>query len=78
MGSRYKKGQKVTVTPVKEQQFSTREAGLEPYAGQVGEIIDFYFMSSSKGKTFYLYTVRMERDKKEIVLHEDELQPYIT
>jgi len=50
---------------------------LEPYAGQVGEVTDFYFMSSSKGKTFYVYTVRMERDKKDVVLHEDELDLFI-
>jgi hypothetical protein len=77
MGPRYNIGQKVRVTPVKEQQLSTREAGLEPYAGQVGEVTDFYFMSSSKGKTFYVYTVRMERDKKDVVLHEDELDLFI-
>jgi len=78
MGQKFKIGQKVRVTPVREQQLSSRDAGLEPYAGQVGEVTDYYWMSSSKGKTFYIYTVRMERDGKDVVLHEDELEAYIT
>jgi hypothetical protein len=76
MAPRYQVGQKVTITPVKAQPLSTRDAALEPYAGCVGKVRDFYWVSmGASGGNFYLYTVTvmMEAEEKEIVVHEDEL-----
>jgi hypothetical protein len=76
MTPRYKIGQKVVITPVKNQNLSSRDSGLEPYAGQVGEVVHYHWISPDNGTVFYIYTARMETDGKEVVVHEDELQPY--
>ena len=75
MAPKYQVGQKVSITPVKAQLLSPRDAALEPYAGCVGRVNDFYWISStgSGGGPFYIYTILMETDEKEIVAHEDEL-----
>ena len=76
MAHKYKTGQKVVITPVKNQNLSPRDSGLEPYAGGIGEIIHYYWLSPTGREVFYIYTVRMETDGKEVVVHEDELRPY--
>ena len=76
MAPKYKIGQKVVVTPVKNQRLSPRDSGLEPYAGRIGEVIHYYWISPTRGEVFYIYTVRMETDSKEVVVHEDELAAY--
>jgi hypothetical protein len=74
MAPKYQVGQKVSITPVKAQPLSPRDAALEPYAGCVGRVNNFYWISPGSGSgTFYIYTVMMETDEKEIVVHEDEL-----
>ena len=74
MEAKYQIGQKVTITPVKARALSPRDATLEPYAGEVGKVTDYYWVSPSNGKeTFFIYTVRMETDQKEVVVHEDEV-----
>ncbi len=70
-------GQKVVIRPVSEQVAPPRDATLEPYAGQVGEVTDCYWLSPQAGKVFYLYTVRVGEDRSEIALHEDEVEPII-
>lgn len=78
MAPRFKRGHKVIITPVKTGQLSPRDVALEPYAGQAGKVVDYYWISLRQGtEVFYLYTVLMESDKKEIVVHEDELQPLL-
>jgi hypothetical protein len=78
MVPRYQVGQKVTITPVKAQPLTPRDAALEPYAGCVGKVSDFYWVNMGTGSgNFYIYTVLMEAEEKEIVVHEDELTVYI-
>lgn len=78
MASKYQIGQKVVITPVKTQQLSPRDAALEPYAGQIGKVADYYWISlGSGGGVVYIYTVLMEADQKELVVHEDELEAVI-
>ncbi len=77
MAPKYEIGQKVTITPVKNQHLSPRDSDIEPYAGQTGEVTDYYWISPNRDKVFYIYTIRMGADNKEIVLHEDEIQAYI-
>lgn len=75
MAPKYKIGQKVIITPVKNQHLSPRDSDLEPYAGQVGEVADSYWISpSTVVGAFYIYTVRIGTSHKEVVLHEDELE----
>jgi hypothetical protein len=78
MAPKYRIGQKVVITPVKTQQLSPRDAALEPYGGQIGKVADYYWISlGSGGGVFYIYTVLMETDQKELVVHEDELEAVI-
>ena len=75
MEPKYNRGQKVIITPVKNQHLSPRDSGLEPYAGQVGEVTDYHWISpNTAGRVFYIYTVRIGTGHKEVVLHEDELE----
>jgi hypothetical protein len=78
MTPKYQIGQKVVITPVKTRQLSPRDAALEPYAGQIGKVADYYWISlGSGGGVFYIYTVLMAADQKELVVHEDELEAVI-
>ncbi len=75
MAPKYQKGQKIIVTPVKNQDLSSRNLDLELYAGQNGEIIDYHWISLDRGsQIFYVYTVEIANSQKEVVLHEDELK----
>lgn len=75
MAPKYEIGQKVIITPVTNQHLSSRDSDLEPYAGQIGKVTDYYWISKERGaEVFYIYTVLTETDNKEIVLHEDELK----
>ena len=77
MAPKYKIGQKVIITLVKNQHLSPRDSALESHAGQVGEVIDYHWISpSAAGGVFYIYTVRIETSHEEVVLHEDELKAY--
>ena len=78
MAPKYNIGQNVIITPVKGQHLSTRDCDIGPYAGKTGEVIDYYWIGlGMRTAVFYIYVVRVEDSDKEIVLHEDELQPYI-
>ena len=75
MAPKYKIGQKVIITPVKNQHLSPRDSDLEPYAGQVGEVTDYHWISpGTAAGVFYIYTVRIGAGHKEVILHEDELE----
>jgi len=77
MAPKYEIGQKVIVTPVKNQHLSARDSDIEAYAGRSGKVTDYYWISTGSGEAFYIYTVRLEANDKDIVLHEDEMQPYV-
>ncbi len=76
MNAKYEKYQKVIITPVQEQ-LTSRETGIKKYAGKIGQVIDYYWVEIGRGDVFYVYTVQVEEDKKEIVLHEDEMKTLI-
>ena len=73
MTPKYKIGQKVVITPVRNRHLTPRDSGLEPYAGQIGEVVHYHWIAPDNGRVFYIYTARMETDGQEVVVHEDEL-----
>lgn len=78
MATKYVIGQKVIITPVREQASSPRDSALEPYAGHIGKITNYYWINPGGGtEAFYIYTVQIGTGKKEIVLHEDEMESYL-
>ena len=77
MAPKYNIGQKVIVTPIRKQPLSPRDSDIGEYAGKSGTVTDHYWISTGRGEVFYIYTVRMEADHKDIVLHEDEIQAHI-
>ncbi len=78
MGPKYEVGQKVIIQPSGTQSTSKREDDVNTYAGQVGEISNYYWISPRSGQVFYIYNVRVESKRKEIVLYEDELEACLT
>ena len=76
MSPKYGIRQKVIIALGKAQ-VSPRDSDLEPYAGKTGMITNYYSVRPGTGEVFYIYTVQIGADDKEIVLHEDELAPYI-
>ena len=76
MAPKYEIGQKVIITPVKNQHLSPRDSDIGAYAGRSGKVTDYYWISTGSGEAFYIYTVQMEAGHKDIVLHEDEIQAY--
>ena len=77
MTSKYERGQTVVITPVEGQPSSTRDSALEKYSGKSGQITDYYWISTGRGTAFYIYTVRIEAETKDVVLHEDEIQTHL-
>jgi hypothetical protein len=77
MNAKYQTGQKVTITPLENQLLSPRDSNIEPYVGKVGKVIDYYWICPNTGEVFYIYTVQIEADQKEIVVYEDELEAYL-
>ena len=76
MNPKFGKGQQVVIRPVDNIAPSSRDNTLEKYTGQVGRVVNYYWISPEPGKTFYLYTVRFIQNNEEIVLHEDEIKMY--
>lgn len=77
MSPKYEIGQKVIVTPVKNQHLSPRDSDIGAYASRNGKVTDYYWISTGSGEALYIYTVQIEAGHKDIVLHEDEIQAYI-
>jgi ribosomal protein L21E len=76
MAAKYDIGQKVIIKPPSNR-LSPRDSALRRYLGQSGEVMNYYWISLGRGaNAFYIYTVRVEDDQKEVVLHEDELEAY--
>ncbi len=74
---RYAKGQKVIIRPINEKGVTQREYNVNEYAGQVGEISNFYWISPRSGQVFFIYNVRVGKQRKEVVVYEDELEPVL-
>ncbi len=75
---RYAKGQKVIIRPIGQGGTTQRENSVNEFAGQVGEIAGYYWISPRLEQIFYIYKVRVGKEKEakqEIVVYEDELQP---
>ena len=69
-------GQKVVIRPANNQADLPRDCAIASYAGQIGEVTRYYWLSPREGEVFYLYTVRVGTGYTEIVLYEDELEVY--
>ena len=74
MEPKYQIGQKVIVKKIKTKSPSARDSDIGQYANQSGIVTDYYRISPNRGEFFYVYTVRIGTDHKEIVLHEDEMK----
>jgi hypothetical protein len=72
---RFVKGQKVIIKPISETGLSQRESDINKYAGQVGKVSKYYWISPRTGQVFYIYNVRVGEGKKEITVYEDEMEP---
>ncbi len=78
MTGTYEKGQRVLVEPVKNRELSPRDSTLESYRGEIGTIVDVHWLNmGASARNIYIYTVRIDNEGKEIVLHEDELKVYM-
>ena len=75
---RYVRGQKVIIKPVSESGLSQRESDINKYAGQVGEVSRYYWITPRTGQVFYIYNVRIGAQKREIVVYEDEMEPCLS
>lgn len=72
---KYQIGQKVIVTLPKTHNGYLRRSKLEPYVGQVGEVRNYYHMSTIRGEVFYIYTVNIGPDNEIVAFHTNELIP---
>jgi hypothetical protein len=78
MAGTYEKGQRVSIKPVRNQNASSRDSTLGSYAGKIGTIVDVYWINMGAGtQNFNIYTVRLENEDKDIVVHEDEIKAYL-
>ena len=77
MAAKYSIGQKVKIKQADGQKVSLRDCAIDEYAGQIGEVTDYYWISPRGGEIFYIYMVRVGTGYKEIALHEDEIEAYI-
>ncbi len=78
MEAKYMVGQRVIIQPVKEGTITIREDEVSRFAGQVGQVSDFYWISPRAGFVFYIYNVRVGRRHKDLVVYEDELEPCLS
>jgi len=70
----FQPGQKIKISPVSGSAQGPRDSTLEQYAGQIGEVINYYWISPRFGEVFCIYAVRVSPSNDEIVLHEDEIE----
>ena len=77
MSEKFRVGEKVIVRPASDETLQTRDAALESFDGQVGEVVGFYSISPTPGQVFYIYTVSIGTGRKRVVLHEDEIEPQL-
>jgi hypothetical protein len=74
MGPKFSIGQKVIIQPVSEKGLTQRESDVSTYAGQVGQVSNFYSISPNAGQIFHMYKVKVGTQRKEIVVYEDEME----
>ena len=77
MNPKYEIGQRVVIRQVSDRLLSLRDCTIEPYVGQIGEVVNYYAINPRSAQVFYLYLVRLGADYHEIALHEDEIESYI-
>ena len=77
-GPKYLVGQKVVLQPISGQGVSQRENDITEYAGQVGQVSNYYWISPRNGQVFYIYNVKVGDKKKEIAVYEDEIEPCLS
>ncbi len=73
MAPRFEIGQKVVIKPAKDTRLPPGDVTIEAYAGQSGEVTDYYWINRGT-EVFYIYTVQIGTEQKEAILHEDELE----
>lgn len=78
MDPKYIIGQKVVIQPASTQDATQRENEISQYAGQIGKVSDFFWISPRTGQIFYIYNIRVGRQRKEVVVYEDELEPCLS
>ena len=76
MNAKFDVGQKVLIRQDKNPSMSLRDCSVTPYVGQIGEVVNYYYMSPPLGEEFYMYSVRIFAKHKEIALYEDEMEVY--
>ena len=69
---KYKIGQRVRISRTN----SPGGSSLGVYAGQYGVVNDFFSLNKGN-ETFFIYNVKIG-DKQEVVLHEDELESFVS
>ena len=52
------------------------QTGQKVMITKVGKVIDYYWICPNTGEVFYIYTVQIEADQKEVIVYEDELEAY--
>jgi hypothetical protein len=75
---KYVVGQKVIIQPVSDQSANRREDEINEYAGQVGEVSNYYWINPRNHQVFYMYHVQVGEQRKEIAVYEDELEPCLS
>jgi len=78
MNPRYYVGQKVIIKPPALKSPDSRHSALNTYAGQVGTIVDYYWINTHLSGVVYIYKVKVEAKDDEIVVHEDEIEEYLS
>lgn len=71
---KFMKGQKVIIQPVGGQGITQRENDISQYAGQVGEVSNYFWINPRNSQIFYMYNVKVGEKKKEIAVYEDEIE----
>ena len=77
MNHKYEIGQKVIIRSNTNQSLSLRDCTIEPYAGQLGQVTDYYWITPSANAVFYIYNVRVDEVSKDIALYEDEIEAIV-
>jgi hypothetical protein len=75
---KYLVGQKVILQPVSGPGASQRENDISEYAGQVGQVSNYYWISPRNGQVFFIYNVKVGEKRKEITVYEDEIEPCLS
>ena len=78
VGPKFAVGQKVVIQPVGKEVATKREEDIDQFAGKVGEVSEYYWISPREGQVFYIYSVLVSANRKEIVVYEDEIEPCLS